>query len=60
MRPRFVRRFAELHETVGEATKSYVSDVKGGLFPTEANSFSDQPPVRLAEVAGTGAGYGPK
>jgi 3-methyl-2-oxobutanoate hydroxymethyltransferase len=59
-KPRFVRRFAELHETIAAAAQGYVGDVKAGLFPTEANSFGDQPPVRLAPVASSGSGYGPK
>ncbi len=57
-KPRFVRRFAELHETIAAATKGYVEDVKAGTFPTEAHSFGDQPAVRLAATGGSG--YGPK
>ena len=59
-KPRFVRRYAEIHETIGEAAKTYLGDVKSGAFPTEAHGFSDQPPVRLAETASGGHGYGPK
>jgi len=57
--PRFVRRYAELAQIVGEAAALYLDDVKTARFPTEANAFSDQPsPVRLA--ASGGEGHGPK
>ena len=31
--PRFVRRYARLHDTILEAVKEYISDVKNGNFP---------------------------
>ena len=37
--PRFVRRYAELAETVTEAVKQYVDDVRTGDFPSEAESY---------------------
>lgn len=37
--PRFVRAYANLHETITKATQSYVSDVRSGAFPSEAESF---------------------
>jgi ketopantoate hydroxymethyltransferase len=53
--PRFVRRYAELAEVVGEATALYLDDVKAARFPTEANAYSDQAsPVRLAASGGEG------
>ncbi len=58
-KPRFVRRYAELAEIVGEAAALYLNDVKTTRFPSEANAFSDLPsPLRLA--ASGGEGLGPK
>jgi len=55
--PRFVRRYAELAETIAEAAAAYLDDVKTARFPTEAQAFSDPSPVRLAA---SGEGRGPK
>jgi 3-methyl-2-oxobutanoate hydroxymethyltransferase len=38
-RPRFVRRYAKLAETVRQSVKSYVDDVKGGRFPGKEESY---------------------
>lgn len=38
-RPKFVRQYAELGETVRQAAASYAADVRAGLFPAEAESF---------------------
>lgn len=38
-RPRFVRRYAELHSIITEAVRSYVADVKGHTFPTHEESY---------------------
>lgn len=37
--PRFVKQYAQLSETIGDAVGSYVSDVKSGQFPAEEHSF---------------------
>jgi len=37
--PRFVKRFAQLHETIGNAATDYLKEVKAGAFPAEAQSF---------------------
>jgi 3-methyl-2-oxobutanoate hydroxymethyltransferase len=37
--PRFIRRYAELHEVVGKAFANYVADVKGKKFPSEDESY---------------------
>src|SRR5688572_18689951 len=39
VRPKFVKRFAELGEAIVEATKSYVSEVQSGEFPAAEHSF---------------------
>jgi 3-methyl-2-oxobutanoate hydroxymethyltransferase len=38
-KPRFVRRYAELAETVRGAFRHYIDDVKGGEFPTGKESY---------------------
>lgn len=37
--PRFVRRYAELEETITEAIGAYVSDVRDRAFPSESESY---------------------
>ena len=37
--PRFVRRYAQLADTVVEAVQHYVSDVRAGSFPSEEESY---------------------
>ncbi|MBV8757954.1 MAG: 3-methyl-2-oxobutanoate hydroxymethyltransferase [Deltaproteobacteria bacterium] len=39
-KPRFVRRFAQLGQTIKEAVSSYVSEVRAGTFPSDAESFT--------------------
>jgi 3-methyl-2-oxobutanoate hydroxymethyltransferase len=39
-KPRFVRRYANLGATIKEAVSHYVSDVRGGAFPSDAESFT--------------------
>lgn len=38
-RPRFVRRYAELHDTMASAFRQYRADVKDGAFPSEDESY---------------------
>jgi len=38
-RPRFVRRYAELGETMREAFSHFVGDVRSGEFPNESESY---------------------
>jgi len=38
--PRFAKRYAELGREVVRAASAYVEEVKGGLFPTEAQAFA--------------------
>ena len=37
--PRFLRRYAELHQVMSDAVKSYIKDVKGQDFPNEQESY---------------------
>jgi 3-methyl-2-oxobutanoate hydroxymethyltransferase len=39
IRPRFVKRYAELNKTIFEAVSSYNRDIKAGTFPEESNTF---------------------
>jgi 3-methyl-2-oxobutanoate hydroxymethyltransferase len=39
-KPRFVRRFATLGQTIKDATAAYVSEVRAGTFPSDAESFA--------------------
>jgi 3-methyl-2-oxobutanoate hydroxymethyltransferase len=39
-KPRFVRRFATLGATIKDAVGHYVSEVRGGTFPSDAESFA--------------------
>ena len=37
--PRFLRRYLELYDTMQEATKRYIQDVKKGEFPNENEQY---------------------
>ena len=39
-KPRFVRRFANLGETIKGAVSQYVNEVRGSTFPSDAESFA--------------------
>ncbi|MEZ4381791.1 MAG: 3-methyl-2-oxobutanoate hydroxymethyltransferase [Nannocystaceae bacterium] len=63
-KPRFVKRFASLADTVREAVGAYADEVRGRDFPGDEHSFSaakrepqrEAPPAPAAAVGG----YGPK
>ncbi|ALI99600.1 3-methyl-2-oxobutanoate hydroxymethyltransferase [Rufibacter tibetensis] len=38
-KPRFLRRYAELHETITSAVSNYIQDVKSLNFPTEEEAY---------------------
>ncbi|NOX38119.1 MAG: 3-methyl-2-oxobutanoate hydroxymethyltransferase [Calditrichaeota bacterium] len=38
-KPRFVRRYAELAQTMRQAFRNYIHDVRSGEFPSEGESF---------------------
>jgi 3-methyl-2-oxobutanoate hydroxymethyltransferase len=63
LRPRFVKRFAEVGEAIVEATRAYVAEVQGGAFPTEAHSFGPGPKAEVTGnkpvIASLPPGYGP-
>ncbi len=37
--PKFVKKYIDLRPIIGEAVASYIREVKGGEFPTDAHSF---------------------
>ncbi len=39
-KPRFVRRYATLGQTIKDAVGHYITDVRGGGFPSDAESFT--------------------
>jgi len=39
--PRFVKRYADLRTSLGDAARAYASDVVGGTFPAAEHSFED-------------------
>jgi 3-methyl-2-oxobutanoate hydroxymethyltransferase len=39
-KPRFVRRYATLGQTIKDAVGSYIADVQTGAFPSDSESFS--------------------
>ena len=39
-KPRFVRRYATLGQTIKDAVSHYVADVRTGAFPSDSESFS--------------------
>lgn len=38
-KPRFIRRYLELHETIGTAVQSYIRDVKNTSFPSKDEQY---------------------
>jgi 3-methyl-2-oxobutanoate hydroxymethyltransferase len=65
LKPKFVRRFAELGDAIVRATEEYVSEVRGGGFPAREQSFgAKRAPLgadgdAIAVVAPAPARYGP-
>src|SRR5690606_41882243 len=37
--PKFVRRYANLREVIGQAAAAYASDIRAGAFPGEAELY---------------------
>jgi 3-methyl-2-oxobutanoate hydroxymethyltransferase len=50
LRPRFVRRYAELSTAIEEAAKAYTRDVRDGSFPSAEESFSSGKATTLRRV----------
>ncbi|HEX6981918.1 MAG TPA: 3-methyl-2-oxobutanoate hydroxymethyltransferase [Balneolaceae bacterium] len=39
-KPRFLRRYADMHTTMTDAVQQYISDIKSGEFPNENEQYS--------------------
>jgi 3-methyl-2-oxobutanoate hydroxymethyltransferase len=50
LRPRFVRRYAELSTAIEEAAKAFTRDVRDGSFPSAEESFSSGKATTLRRV----------
>jgi 3-methyl-2-oxobutanoate hydroxymethyltransferase len=66
VRPKFVKRFAELGDAIVEATQSFVAEVQSGAFPAAEQSFGsgklpppDRPTGSRPVAVGKPKGYGP-
>ncbi len=65
LRPKFVKRFAELGDAVVSATRAYVDEVRAGTFPGPEHSFGMAGPKAVGEPTGTApidpvrSSYGP-
>ncbi len=64
--PKFVKRYADLNETIGRAVDAYAGEVRKGTFPDDATSYHLKPeaasglPGRGEAPAHEGAGAGPR
>ena len=45
LRPKFVRRYAELSSVIEEAARAFTQDVKSGAFPSKEESFTGVKPT---------------
>jgi 3-methyl-2-oxobutanoate hydroxymethyltransferase len=52
--PKFVKRYADLHQVIGGAVRAFLDDVRSGAFPTEAHSFRMAPAKAQAALPATG------
>ena len=50
LRPRFVRRYADLAGAIRDAASAYAKDVREGKFPSEEESFSGSSKPALRRV----------
>ena len=46
--PKFVRRYANLHQEIGNAVRQFFSDVREGKFPSEKESYHLPPEIATA------------
>ena len=50
LRPKFVRRYADLSSVIEEAARAFTKDVKSGAFPSREESFTGHKPTTLRRV----------
>ncbi len=53
-KPKFVKRFAELHDVITGAIGTYIDEVRTGAFPDAAHSFGAKRKKKPAESKATG------
>jgi 3-methyl-2-oxobutanoate hydroxymethyltransferase len=65
LKPKFVKRYAELGDQVVHATQRYADEVRRGVFPSAQESFGSSP-AAASDTTGAApvvepvaAGYGP-
>jgi len=46
--PKFVRRYANLHQEIGNAVRQFFSDIREGKFPSEKESYHLPPEIATA------------
>lgn len=46
--PKFVRRYANLHQEIGKAVRQFFSDIREGKFPSESESYHLPPEIAAA------------
>lgn len=59
-KPKFVKRYANLHGSITEATSAFFAEVRQGAFPDEDHSFKATKSIRLVAPAAVGAGLLPE
>ena len=52
MKPKFVKRYAELGDAIVDATREYVDEVREGVFPRAQHSFGMAKPKTVGERTG--------
>jgi len=55
-RPRFVKRYAEIGEQIGQAVTTYADEVRSGAYPADEHTYSIPPEELAAFEAAVGAG----
>jgi len=56
--PKFVRRYANLHQEIGKAVRQFFSDIREGKFPSEKESYHLSPEIATALKERLAKGYG--
>ncbi|NVJ28064.1 3-methyl-2-oxobutanoate hydroxymethyltransferase [Myxococcus sp. AM011] len=59
-KPKFVKRYANLHGSITEATGAFFTEVRQGAFPDEDHSFKATKSIRLVAPAAVGTGLLPE
>ncbi len=59
LKPKFVKRYAELYRDGVDASRRYAEEVRAGLFPAKEHTFGAKAEAPSAPEARARAGYGP-